>query len=232
LLAKAESTEFPAEAEALTARAQELMARHSIDYALLAAQSGSKQEPVGRRLPVDNPYADPKAVLLSVVAGANRCRAVFDPRLGLSTVLGFAGDLDTVELMFTSLLVQATAAMVAEGSHRDAGGRSRTRSFRASFLAAYAQRIGERLAEATDAAVQDVAAQASSSGTDLVPVLAARGQAVDDATEEMFPEVTHHYSRINNDQGWLSGRAAADLAALRGHHDGLTAASSRADRDR
>jgi Protein of unknown function (DUF2786) len=38
LLAKAESTEFAAEAEALTARAQELMARHSIDYALLAAR--------------------------------------------------------------------------------------------------------------------------------------------------------------------------------------------------
>ncbi|WP_017570470.1 DUF2786 domain-containing protein, partial [Nocardiopsis halotolerans] len=38
LLAKAESTEFPSEAEALSARAQELMARHSIDRALLAEE--------------------------------------------------------------------------------------------------------------------------------------------------------------------------------------------------
>jgi hypothetical protein len=36
LLAKAESTEFPEEAEALSARAQELMAKYSIDQAVLA----------------------------------------------------------------------------------------------------------------------------------------------------------------------------------------------------
>ena len=51
LLAKAESTEFPEEAEALSARAQELMAKHSIDHALLAAQSGNRDKPAGRRLP-------------------------------------------------------------------------------------------------------------------------------------------------------------------------------------
>ena len=50
LLAKAESTEFPEEAEALSARAQELMARYSIDYAVLAAGSGDTDQPVARRL--------------------------------------------------------------------------------------------------------------------------------------------------------------------------------------
>ncbi|WP_228984453.1 dihydroxy-acid dehydratase, partial [Streptomyces sp. DH12] len=39
LLAKAEATGFPEEAEALSAKAQELMARHSVDEALLAAPS-------------------------------------------------------------------------------------------------------------------------------------------------------------------------------------------------
>ena len=50
LLAKAESTEFPDEAEALSARVQELMAKHSINHALLAAQSASKDRPAARRL--------------------------------------------------------------------------------------------------------------------------------------------------------------------------------------
>jgi hypothetical protein len=77
LLAKAESTEFPEEAEALSARAQELMAKHSIDHALLAAQSGNRDKPAGRRLPVDNPYESPKATLLHAVAQANRCRSVW-----------------------------------------------------------------------------------------------------------------------------------------------------------
>ncbi len=50
LLAKAESTDFSEEAEAFTAGAQKLMARHSIDYALLAHQTGQHQAPVGPRL--------------------------------------------------------------------------------------------------------------------------------------------------------------------------------------
>lgn len=55
LLAKAESTEFPQEAEALTARAQEMMARHSIDLALLEQDPEEPEAAAARRLPVDSP---------------------------------------------------------------------------------------------------------------------------------------------------------------------------------
>jgi len=213
LLAKAESTEFAAEAEALTARAQELMARHSIDYAVLAAASGSTDTPSGRRLFVESPYEAPKAVLLDVVAAANRCRAVWHRGLGLCTVLGFPGDLDAVELLFTSLLVQATTAMTQAGSRHDAYGRSRTRSFRQSFLTSYAQRIGERLDEAAGMAQRQAVAE--SPGMDLLPVLAARDSAVEQATDEMFPELTRRTVTSATDrEGWLRGRAAADLASL------------------
>src|ERR1700722_3735514 len=74
LLAKAESTEFAEEAEALSGRAQELMAKNSIDHALLAAETGQAETPGGRRIAVDNPYEAPKATLLQIVAQANRCR--------------------------------------------------------------------------------------------------------------------------------------------------------------
>ena len=77
LLAKAEATEFAEEAEALSARAQELMAKYSIDHALLAAETGRTEEPGGRRIAVDNPYEAPKASLLQTVAQANRCRVVW-----------------------------------------------------------------------------------------------------------------------------------------------------------
>ena len=213
LLAKAESTEFPEEAEALSARAQELMARHSIDQALVDARSDRPHEPEGRRLPVDNPYEAQKAVLLDVVSTANRCRAVWHRKLGFSTVFGFAADLGAVELLFTSLLVQATAAMLHAGARRDAYGRSRTRSFRSSFLAAYAQRIGERLQGAADDATTQAAAETT--GKDLLPVLAARDQAVDRAIDAMFPGLQkHRIAGGGNYEGWVSGRAAADLASL------------------
>jgi len=124
LLAKAESTTFPEEAEALSAKAQELMARHSIDEAMVGAAEGFPDAPAGVRLPVDEPYAGAKSILLSVVASTNRCRAVWSKELAFSTVLGFASDLAFVEILYTSLLVQAprsTATVVP------APGRSGTR---------------------------------------------------------------------------------------------------------
>ncbi|MEV4253358.1 DUF2786 domain-containing protein [Spirillospora sp. NPDC049652] len=210
LLAKAESTEFPEEAEALSARAQELMTKHSIDHALLSVSEDGPVGPGGVRIPVDAPYESPKAVLLTVVAEANRCRAVWHRELGLSTVLGFPADLAATEMLFTSLLVQATSAMVRAGSQQDPLGRSRTRSFRHAFLNAYAARIGERLHTASDRATQEAAAR-----HDLLPVLTARDQAVDQAVNDLFPALTRGRARrVSNYEGWVAGRAAADLAAL------------------
>jgi uncharacterized protein DUF2786 len=214
LLAKAESTEFPEEAEALSARAQELMARYSIDHALLAAETGSKDKPQSRRIPVDNPYEAAKLSLLNVVADANRCKAVFLSRVGMSMVFGFAADLDVTELLFTSLLVQATSAMVRAG----ADSRSRTKAFRQSFLIAYAVRIGERLTKATAAAEHEVAEETP--GRNLLPVLASRERAVTEAVESTFTNLTRTRGlRVTDEEGWASGRAAADLATLHGSEE-------------
>lgn len=127
LLAKAESTTFDEEAEALTAKAQELIARHALDEAALH-DAGDVGDPSVRRIPLDPPYAKAKAFLLNEVADANRCRAVHSDDCGWVTVFGYDGDLHAVELLTTSLFAQATAAMARHGSRRDATGRSRTRS--------------------------------------------------------------------------------------------------------
>jgi hypothetical protein len=79
----------------------------------------------------------------------------------MSKVVGFQADLDAVELLFTSLLVQANAAMLQAGAKRDAYGQSRTRAFHQSFLIAYATRIGERLSQATEHAEQQAATASS-----------------------------------------------------------------------
>ena len=105
LLRKAESTEFTEEAEALTTKAQELIARHAIDAVALGAPD---KAPTTRRVHLDDPYIDAKALLLDRVALANRCTCVFAPPFGWSDVFGFPGDLDAVELLTSSLLAQAT----------------------------------------------------------------------------------------------------------------------------
>ncbi|MFG3271938.1 MULTISPECIES: DUF2786 domain-containing protein [Streptomyces] len=206
LLAKAEATGFPEEAEALSAKAQELMARHSVDEALLAARAPSPDTPGACRIGVEPPYEQAKAVLLDAVAGANHCRAVWNEPLGFSTVVGFETDLEAVELLYTSLLVQATSAMTKAEAAQRAGGRKRTKTFRQSFLAAYAHRIGIRLTAAAETQVTD----------DLLPVLASREVAVTGRLDRMFPETTTTRLRgVRDEAGWTEGAQAADRAQVR-----------------
>ncbi|MEE1756754.1 DUF2786 domain-containing protein [Streptomyces sp. SP18CS02] len=205
LLAKAEATGYPEEAEALTAKAQELMARHSLDEAALAARTHSADEPAAVRIGVDAPYETAKAILLDAVAGANRCRAVWNEAFGFSTVVGFEPDLEVVELLFTSLLVQGTGAMTKAEAAQRAGGRRRTKTFRQSFLLAYAHRLGDRLS----ATSRRVTAEEPT----LLPVLAARDVAVTSRADRMFPETTTTRVRGATDhEGWAHGTAAADRA--------------------
>jgi hypothetical protein len=212
LLAKAESTEFPEEADAFTEKAQELMTRYSIDVAMVAAASGAAPGgPEGRRIHLDPPYIDAKASLVHAVASANRCRSVLLSELGFITVFGFATDLAVVDVLFTSLLAQATTAMVVAGRVVNQAGVSRTRSFRRSFLISFAHRIGERLHEAAAASTKQAEI---TFGASLLPVLVQRDADVDKAVAEAFPRMRQVRSRISNFAGWEAGRIAADQARL------------------
>jgi hypothetical protein len=201
LLAKAESTDFPAEAEAFSAKAQELIARHSIEEVLTA---GGDPTPLARRVGVDHPYESEKATLLDAVARANHCHTVWSPELAFSTIFGFDGDIDAVELLYTSLLVQANRAMARD---EPAKGKARIKAFRRSFLVAYAARAGERLERTTR---HEVAQHG-----DLLPVLRGRDLQVREAMTKSFPRtVRARGSRVDSLEGWESGRAAADQAKL------------------
>ncbi|MEU5179493.1 DUF2786 domain-containing protein [Streptomyces longwoodensis] len=206
LLAKAEATGFPEEAEALSAKAQELMAKHSVDEALLDAAAPAPDAPSACRIGVEPPYEQAKAVLLDAVASANHCRAVWNEPFCFSTVVGFEGDLEVVELLYTSLLVQAQSAMTRAEAAQRAGGRKRTKTFRQSFLAAYAHRVGTRLAEAAGSQVTD----------DLLPVLASREVAVTAAADRLFPDtVSTRLRGVSDEAGWTEGARAADRAQMR-----------------
>ena len=212
LLAKAESTTFDAEAEALTAKAQELMARHRIDRAVLEHDfQASRTRPLGRRIAVDDPYAEAKAVMLGEIAAANGCEAVWSKGLGFTTAFGFADELDAVEELFTSLLVQATVALRREGSKVDPYGRSRTTRFRRSFLVAFGVRIGRRLRETVAATVTAADAETSVA---LVPLLAERDAAAKRAASAAFPEIGLVSPAATDGEGWYAGTLFGDLADL------------------
>jgi hypothetical protein len=103
--------------------------------------------------------------------------------------------------------VQANRAMLNAGRSGSAEARSRT--FRQSFLVAYAQRIGERL----DSASASVTAEVKRDGR-LLPVLAANNRAAEELTHRLFPSTVPRSVAVSNGAGWGAGRAAADMAVL------------------
>ncbi|NOL45057.1 DUF2786 domain-containing protein [Kribbella sandramycini] len=213
LLAKAEATDFPDEAEALSGKAQELMAKFSLDQALVDAGPAVEipDDSAARRIWLDTPYVSAKAQLVGAVADANRCRTVIIDQLDVVTIVGDELDLQLTELLATSLLVQANRAMIAAGKHFGHRGESRTRSFRQSFLMAYAQRIGERLQAA---AAETKAAVSDADAGRLLPVLSRREEQVEALFTKLFPNTTTRRTRITNGAGWEAGLSAADQAQL------------------
>jgi Protein of unknown function (DUF2786) len=163
LLAKAEDEGCsPAEAEALTAKAAELMARYGIDRALLGALHPETDRPADRVFTLANPWGDVKRHLLAGLALALRCQCVQtrSPEGTRLHVFGYTSDLERADILFTSLLVQmarALAQQVVPGS----GGAAR--AWRRSWMLGFATAVVTRVRAAEEAAV---AASGAASGTE------------------------------------------------------------------
>ncbi len=148
LLAKAEDPGCtPEEAAALNDKAAALIAKYGMDAAMLAA-ADPERDPVGDRvIGLYAPYALDKSGLLATVASALRCRTV-RRKVWVGSgyaynmhLFGFASDLERTELLYTSLLVQASyglaAARVPEWESPAA--------FRRSWLVGFTRAVGARL---------------------------------------------------------------------------------------
>lgn len=232
LLAKAESTEFTAEAEAYTAKATELIAKYGIDAALLAAQNGQPGKPADLIIPMHAPYVMDKATLLQTIAHALGCKAILlnewdgnGGRVYRSHLFGFQSDLDRVEMLYTSLLVQAAHALgretVPERARRSTGS---VAAWRRSWYAGFGDTIGKRLraaeaaAKATATADRQTAA-AGSAGPSVALVLADRSALVSRAYTDAYPRARTQ-SRSYSGSGAGAGRAAGERAHLGGRSVG------------
>ena len=153
LLAKAEDEGCsPAEAEALTAKAAELMARYGIDRALLGALRPETDRPADRVFTLANPWGDVKRHLLAGLAMALRCQCV-QTRSDQGTrlhVFGYTSDLERADILFTSLLVQMARALARQAVPGYGG---EARAWRRSWMLGYAAAVVARVRAAEEAAV-------------------------------------------------------------------------------
>lgn len=210
LLAKAEATEFAAEAEAFTAKANDLIIRHALDEAALRGRAGSlyTAEVGARRVLLVEPYAKQHGLLLAQVAAAADARCVLESDWAMATVVGPQRELAGIETLHTSLMVQAQAAFNEVVASASAGSRVRSRGYRSSFLTSFASRVGQRLQ------AQRTEATADAPGAAL-PVLAADRAAVAERFEKLFSGSIKSVSFGASDgAGWAAGASAADRARL------------------
>jgi hypothetical protein len=214
LLAKAEDVGVTAEeAELYNAKAAELIGRHGIDAALLAAAGRTRDEVGHRVIAVDNPYARDKAHLLTSVADPLRCQTVHTYRDGryVVRIYGFTSDLERVELLYTSLLLQATRDLVHV--RPDSWGES-TAAYRRSWLAGFTSAVATRLHRAEQRAAAEQ--PATTDGISTALVLRDRTALVEDAVTAAFPRLRTMRRRSltgsGRSDGFLSG-SRADLGA-------------------
>jgi len=217
LLAKAEDPACtPAEAAALNDKAAELIAKYGVDRALLAATT-PEIDPVGDRVvAIYPPYALDKAGLLGAVASALRCRSVrrkqYTPGgYGYSMHLfGCASDLERTELLFTSLLVQASFGMAAA----PVPPWEPPATFRRSWLAGFTHAVSNRL-RAAERRASD-AASPGAGGPSMDLVLADRGDRVARRVAEVYPRLSPTPPRRLAGSGGGLGYAAGQRADLGG----------------
>jgi Protein of unknown function (DUF2786) len=211
LLAKAEDDGVtPHEAEALTAKAAELMARYGIDRALLGALHPETDSPGDRVFDLDNPWAAVKAHLLAGLASALRCQCILLSRREPGSrvhVFGYLSDLERADILFTSLLVQMARAL-AQQPVPAAGG---AKAWRRSWMLGYVSAVVARVRAAEEAAVAGASADAAPQGPSAALVLADRAVTVRRHADQAYPRTRRTrvtYSGNGYQAGYREGQKA------------------------
>ncbi|MFI6275962.1 DUF2786 domain-containing protein [Streptomyces sp. NPDC050988] len=213
LLAKAEDpAATPDEAQMFFAKAAELMAKYGIERAMLADSDPRHDKPGDRVIVVEGNYANDRIILLGYVTDALNCHGITkDQSRGRTEVhlFGYESDLDRVELLFTSLLLQMFNGM-RQG--RPAFG-EKLITYRKSWIAGFVVTIHERLQEIEARARQEAPAAASGRSAELV--VADRKAVVLAQFDAAYPNArTNGRKTSRAGTGVAAGKAAGRRADL------------------
>ncbi|WP_431959388.1 DUF2786 domain-containing protein [Actinacidiphila sp. bgisy160] len=228
LLAKAQATTFPAEAEALTAKAAEILSKYGLDAAALHNTGVRPDVPEDEIVTITAAWSQELARLLYYVAEAYGCRPIMLSRettMGANGkkvtaarvhLVGFRADVERAKIMHASLQMQMISAANREGfSGKNA--RSLKRAWMLGYIATVEGRLREieRRAKAQASAAYGGMPDSGRPGADLV--LAERASLVRRRFNELFPRTRNARSSVNANAYYSGGRAGygADLGQSR-----------------
>lgn len=207
LLRQAEGTDNTHEAEAFMAAAQRLATAASIDLALARAHSATRSAasvPTQRTVTIGEPGSRGLRTyvqLFAVIAAANDVRCDVASNSTYLYAYGFTEDIDATHALYASLVVQMVRACdsyLATGAHKP----TPTITARLNFQLAFGSRIGQRLAEARDAARRE-----ATESRDATPgtALALRNKEI---------ELRDHYRTQSQARGtWRATSASAGYSS-------------------
>ena len=187
LLAKAEAEGVTAEeAQALTAKAAELMAKYGIDRALLAARRPETDRPGDRVVEIYNPWARVQAHLLCGLAAALRCQCILLPaRVGQRVhVFGYASDIERADVLYTSVLIQMWHGLVAAQVPARI---DNVRAWRRSWLLGFAAAVTAKVRAAEQSAEQAASAMPGGESSPAALVLADRSLVIRQNVARAYP---------------------------------------------
>jgi hypothetical protein len=189
-------------------RAESLLARYGWERAMLPENERKAEQITTLVIVVTGAYAIDRRYLLTQIGWAFRCHNHYLRVKGgfRVTLMGFESDLESVEILFTSLQLQALSAMrKAEMPWYET---SRVR-FNKSWLLGFANRVHERLEELTATVAQEY------KGTGAELVVADRSKQVEAAFKAQNPKLKmRKFGGNRADSGVEEGERAADSANL------------------
>lgn len=234
LIAKAESTQFEDEADALITKAQALRQRYRISEVLSADTDGPTQI-VARRVHITPPWVKHQFMLLGAVGRHNGCASLLVHDDGIATVLGTASDVEHTVDLYYSLNRQREWFMRHSPGADEARAFGDTTAYRRSFILAYATRIGDILyhankagsykhdnaEDATDRSLEQAPNHDYDVTSKALPVLARRHAESEKMRDQLFPNLSSMNLSATHIQGIDDGISAASRSHFGGDKSGI-----------
>ncbi|MGW2539662.1 DUF2786 domain-containing protein [Kitasatospora sp. NPDC001574] len=221
LLAKAEdSAASPEEAQAYFAKAAALMSKYGIERALLAEDKPETDKPTTRVITESGSYLLDRVNLLTSINEALGGQSVrwrlWDWETGKYVqrveLHGYESVLERVEMLYTSLTLQALNGM----QHGSPARGESTTSYRKSWLAGFRSAVYWRLADSERQAVEEADLSLAGGARSAELVIASREETVRARFKAAHPKVRAAPKRRLTGSGWGAGSAAGKRADLGG----------------
>jgi hypothetical protein len=201
LLTKAENpATTPEERDALIDKATELMVRFGIEEAQLRRNDNKPEEVTSKVFSVTNPQRLKKQTLMNGLANAFGCEAIVLFDKDKIQVFGFPSDLEKVETLYNSLIVQMFIGMASAVKPSHVHGKEFNSSFANGFVLTVLKRVRNVYLKVRNEEVR------KTPGTDLV--LRDRSLAVKSAFSSAFPQTMRRSGSKSTGNGYGQGAEA------------------------